>query len=187
MIILTDVDGVLADLVADVCAGLAARGHRRTPEEVTHFDFALSFSAEEMRHVHEIMSAPFFCYGLPWYEGAREFVRDLQGQGEVHAVTAPFRSSPSWMHERVQWLAPAVPAERVHFVGGQYKHLVRGDVLIEDHPGNAAAWCDAHPSGVAILLDRPWNRPTAKEFWPHSRMFRARSYAEALQILRECA
>lgn len=184
MIILTDVDGVLADFVGGLCRELAVRGIAKTPEDVKHWELAESFSAEELRASLEIMGSPGFCHSLEWYAGAREFLVSLADLGEVHALTAPFRNGPSWMHERMGWLSGAVASDRVHFVSGKYKHMVRGDVLIEDHPGNAAAWLDEHPRGTAILIDRPWNSPSAKEYWPHSRMIRVHSFSEALEELR---
>lgn len=181
MIVLTDVDGVLADFCGGLCAELQSRGFGRSPEEIKHWDLSLSLTAAELRATHDIMSSPGFCHGLAWYEGAREFLGGLPGQ--VHAVTAPFRNGPTWMHERMTWLSSTIPADRVHFVSGKFKHLVRGDVLIEDHPENAAAWLQAHPHGVAILVDRPWNRPGSAEWTLHQRMYRAESFERALQIV----
>lgn len=185
MIVLTDCDGVIADFVGGLCRELALRGFVRTPEQIRHWDLRESLPPEEARAAHEIMAAPGFCHALEWYEGAREFLRAAHELAEVHAVTAPYRASPSWMHERLTWLSAAVVPERVHFVSGKHKHLVRGDVLIEDHPQTAYAWADAHPRGLAILIDRPWNSPQAKEFWPHSRMVRVRSFEEALETVKE--
>lgn len=187
MIILKDVDGVLADFVGGLCLELRARGFDRKPEDVKHWDLSLSFSEAEMRAAHDIMCTPSFVHGLDWYEGAREFVRELRLEGEVHAVTAPFRSSASWMYERLCWLSSEIPGERIHFVSGKYKSLVRGDVLVEDHPKTAHDWCEANPQGIAVLIDRPWNSPSAAEWHMHSRMYRVRSYDEALQAIRECA
>lgn len=183
MIVLTDCDGVLADFVGGICVELAARGFRRTPQEIKHWDLSLSLLPEELRATHEIMSSPGFCHGIEWYAGAREFLRDLARLGEVHAVTAPFRNGATWMHERMGWLSSAIPVDRVHFVSGKYKHLVRGHVLIEDHPKTAHDWCEANPDGVAILIDRPWNRPGASEWHLHSRMYRAENFERALDIV----
>lgn len=186
MIILTDCDGVLADLVGALCSELAGRGFNRTPDDVKHFDFSLSFTEDEMRAVHEIMRTPGFVHALDWYEGARAFLRELAREGDVHAVTAPFRDAASWMHERLAWLASEVQGDRVHFVAGKYKHLVRGDVLIEDHPTTASDWCTSNPNGVAVLIDRPWNRPGSNEWRLHANMYRAGSFDDALRIVREC-
>ncbi len=187
MIILTDIDGVLADFVGALCEELQARGFETTPEDVKHWDLAASLSSDEMRAALEVMTTPGFCHGLEWYEGARQFLAALGTLGEVHALTAPLRSASSWVPERLSWLARDLDGDRVHFVSGKHKHMMRGDVLIEDHPKNAIEWLDAHPRGIAILIDRPWNSPDAVEFWPHARMYRAKSYEGALQVLRECA
>lgn len=181
MIVLLDCDGVLADFVEGLCSELASRGFQRRPEEILHWDLSLSLELEELRAAHDIMSTPGFCHSLSWYRGAREFVSRLPA--EVHVLTAPFRNGATWMHERMSWLAGSVAADRVHFVAGKYKHLVRGNVLVEDHPQNAVEWLDAHPSGVAVLIDRPWNRPGAAEWTLHRRMYRAESFERALEIV----
>lgn len=187
MIILSDVDGVFADLVEGLCVELRASGFDRTPEHFKHYDLAECLTAEEMRVVLTAMAAPGFCHAIEWYPGAREFLRELVKLGEVHAVTAPFDGSSTWASERRAWLSSEMPRKRVHAISGEYKHMLRGDVLLEDHPANACAWLDAHPTGLALLVDRPWNSPAAKEFWPHARMVRVRSFDEALDRLKECA
>lgn len=183
MIIMSDCDGVLADFVGGLCSELAARGFSRTAEEFKHWDLSLTLSPEELRAMHDIMSAPGFCHSLPWYEGARKFLSELALLGEAHALTAPFRNGASWMHERMSWLSSELPVDRVHFVSGKYKHLVRAHVLIEDHPKTGHDWCEANPDGVAILIDRPWNRAGASEWHAHRNMYRAESFERALQIV----
>jgi 5'(3')-deoxyribonucleotidase len=183
MIVLTDVDGVLADFVGGLCSALELRGFPRSPASIQHWDLSLSLSPEELREAHDAMSTPGFCYGLSWSEGARFFLHRLEGLAEVHAVTAPFRNGATWMQERMSWLSTDIHVERVHFVNGKYKHLVRGDVLIEDHPETAYAWCEAHPNGVALLLDQPWNRPGSAEWRAHRNMYRVESFARALEIV----
>lgn len=183
MIILSDCDGVLADLVKNLCFELVNQGFDKCPDDIRHFDFSLSLSPEELRAALDIMASPGFCQGLPWYDGAKEFIASLGGFGEVHALTAPFRNGSTWMPERMAWLSPTIPADRVHFVSGKYKHLVRGHVLIEDHPKTGHDWCVANPDGVAVLIDRPWNRAGANEWHAHRNMYRAESFDRALQIV----
>jgi 5'(3')-deoxyribonucleotidase len=120
VIVLTDCDGVLADFVARVCEGLRFRGFDRTPADFKHFELAASLNVDEMRAVGDVMTAPGFVTQIEWYEGARQFLRDLSQVGTVHAVTAPFHGSPSWMYERMQWFAGEVPSDRIHFVSGKY-------------------------------------------------------------------
>lgn len=173
MRILLDVDGVIADLVGDLCTYL----RDRQPSHFTEYNFADVLNAEETKRVHSLMRAPGFCAGLPWYEGAQKFVAALQTMGEVIAVTKPFARGPTWAFERTNWLKPYV-ADVVHT---DRKSLVAGDILIEDSTHNAEEWLYAHPSGLAILIDRPWNY---KLLFGATRLLRAHSYTECLSILR---
>jgi 5'(3')-deoxyribonucleotidase len=185
--LLVDVDGVLADFVSGLCARLKERGFTRTPEDIRSWSLEDSLTAEEVRECMHIMSVPGFCRSLEWYEGAKDFLRLLRGAGDVFAVTAPFDASETWERERKAWLESHIPRKQVLPISGEFKRLVRGDVLIEDHPGTACEWLEDNPSGVAILIDRPWNGPKAKEWNMHRRMYRASSYSAALNIIWELA
>ncbi len=187
MIILVDCDGVLADFIGTLCTELAPRGIKKSPNEIHHWDLTESLDPEEMKVATQVMTAPGFCASLDWYEGAIELVKGLSLIGEVHAVTAPLKGNPTWMHERLGWLSSEVQSDRIHFVSGKYKHLVRGDVLIEDHPGNAYAWLEANPQGTAILIDRPWNSDKAREYRWHERMLRASSFDGVISTVMECS
>ena len=104
--------------------------------------------------------------------GARDLIRDLRESGhDVIAVTSPYHSS-TWLEERRAWLLSEFAGKDILFVSGVRKALVRADFLIEDHPGNAAAWCRMNPRGRAALVDRPWNGPDAKEWEYHPNMVR---------------
>lgn len=187
MRILADCDGVFADFIGGVCAGLKAYGYNRTPDDIKHWALEASLPDEECRVTYQLMKEPGFCHRLEWYEGAREFMRQLVREGETHVVTAPFRDGSHWMNERIAWLASEMPGDRVHFVQGKWKHLLRGNVLVEDHPKTAHDWLLANPGGIALLIDRPWNQPSANEYQAHMSMYRVRSFEEALRIIRECA
>jgi len=185
MRVLLDCDGVLADFIGGLCRDLTVRGYPRTEKDITSWELKHSLPAEEQRECLSIMAVPGFCHALAWYEGAREFLAALVHETELHVLTAPFEGSSTWMTERKAWLGAHVSRDRVHFIDGKWKHIVSGDVLVEDHPGNAAKWLDANPGGIAVLIDRPWNSPSAAEWSMHPRMYRVTSFTEALRIIRE--
>jgi 5'(3')-deoxyribonucleotidase len=185
--ILCDVDGVLADFMGEVCLKLAPHGHGYQVDDFRHWDLNETLSVPAQRDLLTILSEPGFCQSLPWYDGAKDFLGELHADGaRVYAVTAPFDGSPFWAYERKNWLGPHLDRKRVLSVSGEAKHLVRGDVLIEDHPKTAHDWLQSNRDGIAILVDRPWNGPAAKEWHCHHRMYRVKSYAEALTTIREC-
>lgn len=184
--ILTDVDGVLADLVTNLCLELGLRGFHYTPEDFKHFDFSKSLDERATVAAYEIMSTPGFCHGLPWFEGAKDFLKGLQAIGDVCALTSPMLTA-TWQHERSTWLYPEVKGKDVLSVSSKHKPKVAGDFLIEDHPGTMFQWLKLNRLGVGILIDRPWNQPSAAEFEPHIRMIRCLDYETALQVISDHA
>jgi 5'(3')-deoxyribonucleotidase len=175
-----DVDGVLADFTGALLDRLAIRGHRFTHEDVKHWCLRTSLGEQAHEHVEPIVSAPGFCSAMPWIPGSHSLVASLRTMGaDLVCVTSPWHSA-TWIPERLRWLSPLFKAEDVLFVKTRRKKHVALDVLVEDHPGTLAGWLEAHPKGLGILVDRPWNRLGSLEFADHPRMTRVHSTAEAL-------
>jgi 5'(3')-deoxyribonucleotidase len=183
--VLLDVDGPLADFAGGLVGALRRRGFRGSPADIRHWCLRTSLSDEAHAEVDTILSTPGFVRSLSWMPGARWFVRELRRLGcDVACVTSPWPSR-SWIPERLEWLSPLFSLDDVLFVRSARKPMIRGDVLVEDHPGTAAAWLEAHPEGTAILVDRPWNQPTSKEYVEHPRMRRARTVVYAAALILE--
>jgi 5'(3')-deoxyribonucleotidase len=154
--ILCDVDGILADMAGKYIRLLNHQtGRRHTVEDVTewHFERCVA-SSEENAAVWREMNEINACYTISPYPDAKDFLASLRTRGEVVAVTTP-ASTHRWCFERTQWLLNHGFA-LTEIVFTHNKALVRGDVLIDDHPDNIQAFADA--GGVGILLERPWNR-----------------------------
>lgn len=152
--ILLDIDGVVANLVGALLEELRAHGFHRREKEVKHHDFVATFNREELKIIRAAMQRPGFVDGLLMYSGAQGFINELQAMGEVVALTKPYASSMTWVYERQLWCERRGIRNVVHT---DRKHLVPGDCLIEDHPGNLCEWARAWPGRVGILLSRPWN------------------------------
>lgn len=181
-----DVDGVLADLVGRLAEDAATYGARFTTDDIKHFDFAKSLTPAAMKVVHMLMAKPGWCYDLPWYEGAVGFVRSLFELGaEVLFLTAPYDGSSSWAYERKAWLRQFFPDVKPVSCPSKYKRYFAGDVLIEDNPGTCHDWLEENPDGFALLIDQPWNQPTADEFVhpQHEGLLRVYSYEEAIWLI----
>lgn len=156
--ILVDVDGVLADYIAGVCKHLQAAGHTYiTPDTFNSWDLNSALTQEQISVMDRGTHSAGFCRALKWYRGAARFLVQLKRLGTVHALTAPLHTSPHWLDERVEWLAPFIPAEDIIFSRTQDKHLHTGSLLIEDRAETLNAWCASHTQGKGILLHRPWN------------------------------
>lgn len=169
-IVLLDSDGVLSAFTAGYLDVIwALTGERHEVEEVDRWDLhECPFFVELDKRSHfgkppgtlrarveeRISGPPGFCAGLRPLPGAREGVAALQAVADVYVVTSPWWSSPHWLAERTAWLHAhmGIPAARV--IHASAKHLVTGDVLVDDKPGNVRTW----RHGVGLLWDAHHNR-----------------------------
>ncbi len=172
MLIAFDADGPLFDFMGELCTWLKFAGLPYSPSRALHWELAAWVLPQDMHVVRNIMGTAGFCSSLPWMPGAKQLVQALRDDGhDVICVTSPHRSR-HWAYERTERLLEIFDANDILLVKGPRKALVRADVLVEDHPGNAAKWCEANPAGVALLVDRPWNGVRAKEWACHPGMVR---------------
>lgn len=88
---------------------------------------------------------------LPLYEGAVEFVRELQKKADVYFISAV---EPEFMGIRGKQLKrdfPFVPSENIFL--GAAKELAHVDVLLDDGVHNIINSSATYP----VLMRRPWN------------------------------
>lgn len=173
-IVLCDVDGVIADFTQPILDFVNERCPDKEPatlEDVTQWSIrdALALTDAMWKSVvNDLIKVPGFCLGLNPYPGAIEGVKALAEVSDLYFVTSPW-DSQTWCYERSQWL-------RKHFgytlgsklIQTSHKHLVQGDILIEDKPSTIAPWLryDAvswYGFRKAILWDRPYNQEWVKD------------------------
>ncbi len=168
MRILTDVDGVLCQFVPaylSIVNHVLKRTH--TEDDVTEWaiERSLGLTEEETATVESYIRARGFASQLQPYPGAQDAVMRLRAAGHsVYFVTTPFRGSRgqhlSWVDDREHWLIDhfgAVPGDIVHTSA---KHLVSGDVFIDDRLENVISWQAANPDGMGLLWYQPYNYVT---------------------------
>lgn len=170
--VLLDCDGILSDFVGSYLKLLEHHtGLVATPEQVTAFDIAASLDLspeQSSRMKRAIGDAHGFARNLAVYPGAREGVAKLHRIAEVYIVTSPWNSNPTWTHDREWWLAThfGIPHSRV--VHTSAKHLVRGDVLVDDKTSTLVEWSAEHTYGKAIQWTTPHNRADEWDGWATS-------------------
>ena len=142
--VLLDVDGVLADFVQAALDHLhALAGHRVDPTIITTWEMFDSVPApfKSWRGtVYGRLADPGGCFNIPIYPGAQEGVALLREIADITVVTSPFEGSPTWMHEREQWLTHHFGIDRKHVIHASEKYRVHGDVFIDDKPDHLRAW-----------------------------------------------
>jgi len=110
-----------------------------------------------MRACYDLWQAPGFCRSFEPYSGAVEAIDALEEVMDVYIVTSPMRS-PTWVHERSEWLSEHFGIPRNRQVHTQAKYLVSGDLFIDDNPEHVKEWAEHNPRGMPVLWDRPYNQ-----------------------------
>lgn len=85
--------------------------------------------------------------------GAVEAVAALHALGDVYVVSAAedFRG-------RADWLKSHFGMSHKKLVLAHEKHIVQGDLFIDDQPAHVDDWATHHPFGMACLFAQPYNR-----------------------------
>jgi 5'(3')-deoxyribonucleotidase len=157
-VVLLDVDGVLGNFIEANLRTLRSLGVERCHDDVTTYDLEHCLRLDDTtRALMEFRwGLPGFCASIPPYPGAQDAVDRLRTVADVYALTAPMFTA-TWQHERTEWLVEHFGFRRKDVISTHAKHLVRGDVFVDDKPSHVEAWQAAHPGGVGILWGRPYN------------------------------
>lgn len=160
MIILLDVDGVLADFHGGILELIRDLfGLNLTIQDFKNWDYTSALESEQMKkELREHIKQAGFISGLKPYPEAQEAVGKLRALSEVYCVTSPNHTVPTWIPERYEWLTHYFSISPQDVILTGKKHLIDGDVMIDDHPGNVASWNTKHPNGFGYLWDRPYTK-----------------------------
>jgi 5'(3')-deoxyribonucleotidase len=180
-----DVDGVLANQIHGVVPRVEARlGIRLRYEDVTEWRLPLGES-DIAREIVMALEDPEYVLNMPVHEGARELVDELYVGNRIIMITGRPPATRPWTD---QWLQNAAfTFDELINVKEEKKSLYRSDVLVDDYIGNIREYL-ANTSGVAILVDQPWNRRERSDLakWSESgRLHVVERVFEAIPIIKE--
>jgi len=176
-IVLLDVDGVLANFIQAALDIIEeASGKKYHHDDVKTWDVFESLPEHRhlMHDVYGVMKNHGGCYNIPIYPGAQEGVLALQKVAHVIILTAPFAGSQTWMTEREQWVMNHFGIPHKDIFQGHHKHLVRGDIFIDDKVEHVEEWSKAHPKSAGRLWTREYNKSSA--------LPRVSTWAEVLEL-----
>ena len=164
MIILSDLDSIIADLLP-TWLGLynAEYADDLVIGDLHAWATHRYVKTECDEKIYEYLRRPGLFRNLPPLPGAVEGVKALADRGhDVYIVTAAPDGSAT---EKIDWCKEHLPfldSRRVIVVYDKW--LVRGDVLIDDSPSNLTKWGAAWPYGYTISIGYPYNRDTKVDF-----------------------
>jgi 5'(3')-deoxyribonucleotidase len=162
--ILLDCDGVICDFVKSALDLIAREtGSTRFHHEVVEWDI---FAALGVKHLEPLLydatNSGGFCENLALIDGSKDGVEMLRRHGDIVIVTSPL-DARNWVYERAMWLKNHFGFSKKEMIFTAAKHMVWGDVLIDDSDRNLREWKEYHPEGCALLWDCPWNRHAGSE------------------------
>jgi 5'(3')-deoxyribonucleotidase len=170
LVIAVDIDGIFANFIR---SGLDVAYHLFGIRDKGHDDIdsyrmeeSLGLTPEQCKAFFDVMRQRGYCLNIQPYDDARKCIDQLRELGEVHPVTAPFRGMPHWIHERTEWLIDELGFAFEDIVHTKAKHLIKADVLVEDTTATLVKWCQHHPNGLGIRVERAYN---CNESWHSSK------------------
>ncbi len=159
-VILLDVDGVLADFMGEVIrwANYFAQAEKYTRTSFPNYEVFDQLTPREKQYVFSQITEEGFCGSIPVIHGAHDGVELLRNYGEVYFVISPWWSSRHWIHERTKWLEHHFKVKNSHMVHTSAKHLVRGDLLVDDRVETVVHWQRRHPDGRGVIWTTEHNK-----------------------------
>lgn len=166
MIILVDMDGVVADF---------EKGHRymcrveglpevALQEGRTQWDILAGIPDLKLqKQVLERWHRPGFFLNLPVIPGALEAVHVLNRRHQVFFCTAPLRNHATCASEKISWIQRNFPGMESNVIITGDKTLVHGDILIDDRPEIHGV--NSKPSWEHKLYAQPYNKESVSTRW----------------------
>lgn len=159
--ILCDMDGILVDLTPYWLDCIARdTGVRVFPNEINQWSIHKCGELSTLRpdQIYGYLHQPGFFLNAPALEGAVEGLKTLHDAGhEIFICSSP--SSGVSAKEKVEWLAVKAPWLKLDkIILCNKKTMVKGDVLIDDHPETLTEYPRHWPAALALGIEYPYNR-----------------------------
>jgi len=160
MIILLDVDGVMADFHGGILKLIKELfGLELTIEDFKNWDYTSALESERKKTIlRKEITRPGFLANLEPYPGTEEAIKKLQKLGDVICVTSPNHTVPTWIPERYWWLEHHFKIFPKNVILSGLKYLIDGDIMVDDHPDNVSSWRYRRPNKKGLLWDRPYTK-----------------------------
>lgn len=160
MRILCDMDGVIVNLLPrwldciNRDQGLNAR-----PENINKWELGACPPLDKLK-LHDIikwLSTPGFLLNAPIFPFASEVLESISKRHELYICTA--RTSRESVPATLEWAKREIPwFDKSKFIFSTDKHIIKGDVLIEDKGETVENYTKHWPKADTVLVDYPYNQ-----------------------------
>ena len=155
-VIYLDLDGMIADLLSRLLTfyndehGTAITPATAWQHKAAHADRFVGDALDDYLDRDRV-----FRYLDP-VRGAYNAVIALQALGEVYISTAPSRNHDS-ASDKIRWVLDLFPVHRRNIILTKQKHLLRGDVWLDDWAGNIKKVRAHNPTAFIGAIAYPYN------------------------------
>jgi 5'(3')-deoxyribonucleotidase len=158
-VVLLDCDGVLSNYANGVVEFINDKtGSNLTVNDVKTWKIFDAIGGPTLeKKFYDRVAEGGFCSSLEPFIDAVPAIDELRGMSEVYVVTSPMWL-PVWIPERTEWLYRKFGISRNRIVYTSAKHLVGGDIFVDDSLDNVKRWKKSHDDSIAILWDAPYNK-----------------------------
>lgn len=118
----------------------------KVPEsEVTEWDvfgfLGRKFGDKTLEDIRYLTHGSGFCLSLPVCEGAQEGFDKIRSRNvKIYIVTSPYKRNATWHSERERWLWRMFNIDDHDVIHTHAKHLVHGDLFVDDKPDHIVSW-----------------------------------------------
>ena len=182
MIILIDVDDVVADLMPSWLEQYNNEyNDNLTPDKITTWDISSLVVPDAKNRIYEIINNHRFYYSVQPVVGALEGILSLRKSG--HRVIFVTSAMVGHAGDKLRWLQHNRFLDPGKINDDDYievadKTLVKGDIIIDDRVKNVLGYVKT--GGCAILFSRPWNSELAAD---DECLFRAADWNEVVRTV----
>lgn len=127
--------------------------------------WSYSIAADLLGHEDEsldrtVMTRRDFWVNIPVQDGAYDVIERMYEQYDCYILSTPWNGYPDCVRDKMEWMKKKFPffsTKKMIFT--HHKHLLKGDVLIDDHPKNINSFF-----GLTATIDFPYNREANVSF-----------------------
>lgn len=166
--LLLDMDGVITNFFKLLFDRYHARyGVRYRVEDLKTHELEKMVGPVVYAQMAEIFNEPGFFAALEPYEGALGEVAALSKEFDIFIATSPTTwkdpktgrrgINPHCVVDKFSWISENLPDFTRKMIVTKDKSLISGDALADDSDHNIGPWAEAHPAGLAVVIEQPWN------------------------------
>jgi len=163
--LLVDMDCILVDMLPPWLKSYSEEtGTVVKVEDVDDYD--LRRFCTNVKALDNILHKPGFFYDMePMPEAVKYLTKLMEDGYDVVILTQPPRRAEFAVRDKRRWMKKYFPKfELANMIFAHRKHLVRGDLLIDDKPEHLDKWKSLNPDGISATIEWKYNR-SSKVDW----------------------